>query len=106
MIGHQYPAVQKESGFLPELTQDLDERPAEALASEQPRAPVAAGSNKLQFASHEMASVNRHLSSLSVGVERNVRRRADLALRQPARTQAFGGSASCSGSALSYTGCC
>jgi hypothetical protein len=84
VIGHKDPAHQPKSGFLPPLAKNVDKRRAESLATEEPITAIGTRGDELQLSTLEMASIDWHRTLLSTDAKRNVNRRAELALRQPA----------------------
>ena len=58
IIEHQHPADEKESRFLPQWAQRVDEDGAESLASKQAVATIGTRRNELQLPTLEMAPIN------------------------------------------------
>ena len=81
VFGHQYPAQEEKAGFLANLAQSFDERPAETLAREEPVTPIGAGGDELHLAMWKMPSVNRHMTDIGGGGQE--RESQGFALRQP-----------------------
>jgi hypothetical protein len=64
VIGHEDPAHQQKSGFLPPWAQNVHKGPAESRASEDTIAAISAGGDKLQLTGLKMASKDRHVNSI------------------------------------------
>ena len=90
MIGHEDPAVQKKSRFLPQFAQNGDEVPAESRASKKAIATISAGRDELQLARLELAPIDRHKTNIG-GNEQSRESQSWLALRRPAKVTFLNG---------------